>query len=410
MNDDLKSNCLGNFTFKLLATQNKVLSSESGGESSDDHASGLGYARAGEFHTPHGIVETPVFMPVGTHSAVRSMTWPLVKDTGAQIVLCNAYHLFLKPGPDLIEKAGGLHQWMNWDMPILTDSGGFQVFSLAKFRKITEDGVHFKDPNSGEKRFIGPKESMAMQNKFGADIIMAFDECPPYPSTYEYTETSLEKTNRWLEQCFEHHARPTEQALFPIVQGSTFEDLRTRSVDFVKTMPAYGYAIGGVSVGETKTMMNEVVKFTAPLLPEDKPRYLMGIGTQEDLLDGIKHGVDMFDCVLPTRNARHGSFFTPYGNKSIKNSDCRESFNPLVEGCECYTCQNYTRAYIRHIFTMQESSAGTLLSIHNIYTLVNLAKEARKAILNGSYDAFYTEHYNKLMEGKLAKEKAIKKR
>ncbi len=232
MNNDLKSNCLGNFTFKLLATQNKVLADaqadDSVEETSTQPSPSGGFARAGEFHTPHGIVETPVFMPVGTHSAVRSMTWPLVKDTGAQIVLCNAYHLFLKPGPNLIEKAGGLHKWMNWDMPILTDSGGFQVFSLAKFRKITEEGVHFKDPNSGEKRFIGPKESMSMQNKFGADIIMAFDECPPYPSTYEYTEKSLQKTNRWLEQCFEHHARPTEQALFPIVPEPTFELLPTQ--------------------------------------------------------------------------------------------------------------------------------------------------------------------------------------
>lgn len=362
------------FTFDLLATEQTTDANK---------------ARAGVFKTPHGEIETPVFMPVGTHSAVRSMTWPQVKDTGAQIVLCNAYHLYLRPGHELVGKAGGLHQWMNWDKPILTDSGGFQVFSLASHRKITNDGVTFRDPTEGRTHFIGPKESMAIQNALGADIIMAFDECPPYPATKEYVEKSIEKTHRWLAECFEHHARKDEQALFPIVQGGTHQDLRTKSVEFCTSMPAYGYAIGGVSVGETKMQMDEVVQFTAPLLPEDKPRYLMGVGTPQDLLDGIRYGIDMFDCVMPTRIARHGSFFTPQGQKSIKNADCREDWGPLVEGCECFTCQNYSRAYLRHINRMKETSAGTLLSIHNIQTLIEVAQNARQAIFENRFHDFY---------------------
>ena len=360
-------------------------------------------ARAGVLNTPHGSIETPVFMPVGTHSAIRSMLWPQVQETGASIVLCNAYHLYLRPGHELIEKAGGLHKWMNWHQPILTDSGGFQVFSLAELRDIGENGVKFQDPTTGNKHFIGPKESMKIQNALGADIIMAFDECPPNPCTHEYAKQSLGKTNRWLESCFEHHARPPHlkngQALFPIVQGSVYEDLRRESVAFVSQFEAKGYAIGGVSVGETKRMVNEVVKYTAPILPEDKPRYLMGVGTPEDLLDGIRHGIDMFDCVMPTRIARHGSFFSPNGQRIIKRSEYREDFGPLVEGCECFTCQNYSKAYIRHIYRMKETSAGTLLSIHNIYTLVQLAARARESILNNMFEDFYAANMEKLAAG-----------
>ncbi|MEB3286318.1 MAG: tRNA guanosine(34) transglycosylase Tgt [Vampirovibrionales bacterium] len=357
-----------------------------------------GLSRAGLFDTPHGPIQTPVFMPVGTHSAVRTLTWPQVAETGAQIVLSNAYHLYLRPGHRLIEKAGGLHQWMNWRKPILTDSGGFQVFSLAKFRDITDSGVHFKDTISGQKHFMGPKESMEIQNALGADIIMAFDECPPYPCSYEYAKASLEKTNQWLEACFTHHARANArdglppQALFPIVQGSVFEDLRSKSAAFVKQFDAIGYAIGGVSVGETKTMVNEVVRFTAPQLPDNKPRYLMGVGTPEDLLDGIHNGIDMFDCVMPTRIARHGTFFTPTGRKIIKNAEFTEDFGPLVEGCACYTCQHHTRAYVRHLFRAGEMAAGALLSIHNIYTLVQLAQNARTAILENRFEEFYQTH------------------
>ncbi len=355
-------------------------------------------ARAGRFETPHGGIDTPAFMPVGTHSAVRTLTWPQVEATGAQIVLANAYHLYLRPGHELIAKAGGLHQWMNWQKPILTDSGGFQIFSLSKFRKITEAGIHFRDTLSGATHFMGPKESMTIQNALGADIIMAFDECPPYPSTREYTQQSLELTHRWLEACFEHHTRPQDQALFPIVQGSVFEDLRQKSADFVCQFDPVGHAIGGVSVGETKLMMNEVVRFTAPMLPTHKPRYLMGVGTPEDLLDGIHHGIDLFDCVMPTRIARHGTFFTPSGRKIIKNSEYTEDFGPLVEGCACYTCQHHSRAYLRHIFRAGEMTAGTLLSIHNIQTLVELAQNARAAILENRFSDFYAENMSRLQE------------
>jgi len=348
-----------------------------------------GQARAGVFTTPHGDVHTPVFMPVGTHSAVRTLTWPQVEGTGAEIVLSNAYHLYLRPGHQLVEKAGGLHAWMNWKKPILTDSGGFQVFSLAKHRDITPDGVYFKDLIDGKRHFMGPKESMVIQNALGADIIMAFDECPPGAADYEYARKSLETTHRWLEICFSHHKRAHDQALFPIVQGSVYEDLRRQSADFVAQFPAHGFAIGGVSVGETKMQMNQVVAYTAPMLPADKPRYLMGVGTPEDLLEGIRHGIDMFDCVMPTRIARHGSYFTPQGRRIIKNAEYIEDFRPLVEGCACHACQNHSRAYIRHIYRMGEGAASSLLSIHNIHTLVQLAKDARAAILQGAYDDFH---------------------
>ncbi len=358
------------FSYQLQATQNN--------------------ARAGLLQTPHGPVHTPVFMPVGTHSAVRTLTWPQVSDTGAEIVLSNSYHLYLRPGHELVEKAGGLHHWMNWHKPILTDSGGFQVFSLAKHRDITPEGVYFKDVVDGKKHFMGPKESMRIQNALGADIIMAFDECPPGAVDYDYAKKSLEMTHRWLEICFAHHARQ-DQALFPIVQGSVYEDLRVKSVDFVSQFDAVGFAIGGVSVGETKMQMNQVVSFTAPLMPANKPRYLMGVGTPEDLLEGIRHGIDMFDCVMPTRVARHGSYFTPTGKKIIRNAEHKEAFSPLVDDCACYTCQNHTRAYLRHIFRMGETTAATLLSIHNIYTLVQLAKDARAHIIAGTFEDFYQQ-------------------
>lgn len=354
------------------------------------------HARAGTFQTPHGTIHTPVFMPVGTHSAVRTLTWPQVAETGAEIVLANSYHLYLRPGHALVEKAGGLHHWMNWNRPILTDSGGFQVFSLAKHRDIQHHGVWFKDVFNGSKHFMGPKESMAIQNALGADIIMAFDECPPGAAEYRYAQKSLEVTHRWLEQCFEAHARPHDQALFPIVQGSVYEDLRQQSLEFVTQFPAHGFAIGGVSVGETKMQMNQVVRFTAPQLPVDKPRYLMGVGTPEDLLEGIRHGIDMFDCVMPTRIARHGSYFTPAGRRIIRNAEYTEDFRPLVETCTCYTCTHHSRAYIRHLFRMGEGTAGTLLSIHNIHTLVHLAKQARHEILNGTFDRFYAQTLHEL--------------
>ena len=355
-----------------------------------------GEARAGQLVTPHGVIETPIFMPVGTHSTVKSLLWGQIEAMEAQIVLSNAYHLYLRPGPDLVEKAGGLHHWMNWKKPILTDSGGFQVFSLARLNKIEEQGVHFQDPHDGKKHFIGPEESIRIQNKLGADIIMAFDECPPYPVTRDKALASLERTQRWLERSFKAHERANDQALFPIVQGSTFNDLRALAVEQVTQFDSVGYAIGGVSVGEPRDEIDRITRFTAPLLPKDRARYLMGVGTLQDFLKAIHAGVDMMDCVLPTRNARHGGFFTPDGHKAIKNLEFKDDFGPLVEGCDCYTCQNHSRAYIRHIFRQGEASAKTLLSLHNLRMLVKLGQEARQAILEKRFSSFYEERMDRL--------------
>ena len=347
-------------------------------------------ARAGLFSTPHGIIETPIFMPVGTNSTVKTLTNDQILEAGAQIILANSYHMYLRAGTELIKEAGGLHKWMNFPKPILTDSGGFQVFSLSKLRKITEDGVYFSDPKNGSKHFISPEKSMQIQEDLGADIIMAFDECSPYPCTYEQAKAALEKTKRWLERCFETHKK-YNQALFPIVQGAFFEDLRKESAEFVSKFDAVGFAIGGVSVGEPVDIKNEITKFTAPLLPFDKPRYLMGVGTPVDLINGISYGVDMFDCVLPTRNARHGTFFTYNGNKCIKNKQFERDFSPLDEKCDCWACRNHTKAYIRHLFRTQESTAATLLSIHNIHFLIKLAKDLRKSILENSFESYSSE-------------------
>ena len=352
------------------------------------------HARAGEFRTPHGMIKTPVFMPVGTNSAVKMLTVAQVLETNAQIILNNSYHMYLRAGCELIKKAGGLHQWQNWHKPILTDSGGFQIFSLAKLRKITEEGVYFSDPKNGAKHFISPEISMQIQNDLGADIIMAFDECAPYPCDYEHAKSVMERTHRWLKRCFDAHNNP-RIALFPIVQGAFFEDLRAQAASFVSGFDAAGYAIGGVSVGEPTDVKNKIVEFCAPLLPDDKPRYLMGVGTPVDLINGVRFGVDMFDCVLATRNARHGTFFTYSGNKIIKNKEFEEDFRPLDEKCNCYTCANHTRAYIRHLYKTGEATAATLLSIHNITFLVNLMNDIRNSIINSSFD----EYSKKLLEG-----------
>ena len=349
-------------------------------------------ARAGILTTPHGKIFTPIFMPVGTNSAVKTLTSAQVKDTGAQIILANSYHLYLRAGTKLIKQFGGIHGWMNWDKPVLTDSGGFQVFSLSHLRKITEDGVEFRDPKDGKKHFISPEVSMEILQDIGADIIMAFDECAPYPCEYDTAKKAMERTHRWLERCIK--AKTNEhQALFPIVQGAFFDDLRKESASVISSYDAPGYAIGGLSVGESKDIMNHFVELTAPLLPQNKPRYLMGVGTPEDLLDGIKRGVDMFDCVLPTRNARHGSFFTWNGKRNIKNKEFYDDNRPLVEGCDCYTCQNHSRAYIRHLWRCGESTASTLLSIHNIQFLVEFSQKCREAILEDRFGDFYNEHY-----------------
>lgn len=354
-------------------------------------------ARAGILKTPHGEIKTPIFMPVGTNSAVKTLTSNQVKDTGAQIILSNSYHLYLRAGTKLIKQFGGIHNWMNWDKPVLTDSGGFQVFSLSNLRKITEDGVEFRDPKDGKKHFISPEGSMEIQQDIGADIIMAFDECAPYPCDYDTAKKAMERTHRWLDRCFEAKKDNPNQALFPIVQGAFFDDLRKQSAEFISQYDTVGYAIGGLSVGETKDIMTHFEEFTAPLLPHDKPRYLMGVGTPEDLLDGIKRGIDMFDCVLPTRNARHGSFFTPDGKKNIKNKEFYDDNRPLVEGCNCYACQNHSRAYIRHLWRCGESTAATLLSIHNIQYLVEFSQKCRQAILDDKFGDFYNENYPKLV-------------
>ena len=354
-------------------------------------------ARAGVLTTPHGKIETPIFMPVGTNSAVKSLTCDQIKDTGAQIILANSYHLYLRAGTKRIRNFGGIHGWMNWDKPVLTDSGGFQVFSLAHLRKITEDGVEFRDPKDGTKHFISPEVSMEIQQDIGADIMMAFDECAPYPCDYDTAKAAMERTHRWLERCFKAKTNP-KQALFPIVQGAFFDDLRKESARVISTFDAVGYAIGGVSVGEPDDIKNYFTELTAPLLPKYKPRYLMGVGTPEDLLNGIKYGVDMFDCVLPTRNARHGSFFTWNGKANIKNKKFEDDALPLVEGCDCYACCNHSRAYIRHLWRCQEATASTLLSIHNIKFLIDFAKSCRKAILEDRFGDFYAQHYNNLLK------------
>ena len=354
-------------------------------------------ARAGILHTPHGDIETPIFMPVGTNSAVKMLTNHDIEHTGAQIILANSYHLYLRAGTKLIKQFGGIHGWMNWHKPVLTDSGGFQVFSLADLRKITEDGVKFRDPKDGSEHFISPEISMEIQQDIGADIIMAFDVCSPFPCSYNEAKKAMEQTHRWLERCFKAKTNP-RQALFPIVQGAFFDDLRKESANVISSFDAVGYAIGGLSVGETKDVMNYYTEFTAPLLPQNKPRYLLGVGTPEDLLDGIKRGIDMFDCVLPTRNARHGSFFTHVGKKIIKNKVFEVDPSPLDDICDCYACKNHSKAYIRHLFRTQEATAAALMSIHNIKFLLDFAKSCRNAILNDEFEEFYNEHYPKLVK------------
>jgi queuine tRNA-ribosyltransferase len=342
-------------------------------------------ARAGRMHTPHGIVETPVFMPVGTNATLKALTMDQVEASGAQIILSNSYHLYLRPGHKLIERAGGLHKFMSWHRPVLTDSGGFQVFSLDELRKIKDDGVWFKDHISGAEHFIGPRESMDIQNALGADIIMAFDECIKNPATHDEAKAAMDRTHAWLEKCIESHSRPKDQALFGIVQGSIYEDLRRESARVVTSFDLPGFAVGGVAVGEEREAIEKIVLYTTPLLPQDKPRYLMGVGTPWDIAYAIRCGIDMFDCVLPTRLARHGSAFTTEGRVSLKGARFAQDLEPLEPGCKCFTCRNYSRAYLHHLVRIKEMTAATLLSIHNIVHLIEQAKSCRQAILNGNF-------------------------
>lgn len=350
-------------------------------------------ARLGKITTPHGAFETPVFMAVGTQGTVKTLIKEELEAIGSQIILGNTYHLWNQPGHIIVKQAGGLHRFMNWDRSILTDSGGFQVFSLANLRDITEEGVTFKHHKNGDKLFLSPEKSMEIQNALGSDIMMAFDECPPYPSTYEYMKSSVERTLRWAKRSLDAHQNTTTQGLFGIVQGGEYFDLRKHCAEVLVGMDFDGYSIGGLSVGEPKAIQNQVLQFTTPLLPENKPRYLMGVGSPGAILDAVERGVDMFDCVLPTRIARHGTAMTTFGRVIIKNKQYETDFTPLDSHCDCYTCQNYTKAYLRHLFKAEEMLGHRLLSIHNINYLLRLTENIREAIRNDRFMEYKEQVY-----------------
>ncbi|MEW6067891.1 MAG: tRNA guanosine(34) transglycosylase Tgt [Nitrospirota bacterium] len=378
-----------------------------------------GNARACVIKTDRGAINTPVFMPVGTQGSVKAMSPEELKEIGAEIILCNTYHLYLRPGHEIVSSLGGIHKFMNWDKPILSDSGGFQVFSLSALRKIEGKGVYFKSHLDGSMHFIGPEEAMRIQASLGSDIAMVLDDCPPYPSSYEYAIESLERTIKWAAECKEYHKKMKEagqipprppllkggegglqkhescianresvQQLFGIIQGSLYEELRRRSAEELVDIGFDGYAAGGLSVGEPKDEMYEIIYFTAPLLPPDKPRYLMGIGELKDVLVGVEAGFDMFDCVMPTRNARNGTLFTSSGRISIKREEFKSDSNPLDPNCNCYTCRNYSKGYLRHIFLSKEILSMRLNTIHNLYFYFNFFKNMRKSIAEGRFKDF----------------------
>ena len=353
-------------------------------------------ARTGILHTQHGDVETPMFMPVGTQATVKFVSPEELKDIGSGVVLANTYHLWLRPGEDIVDQAGGVQKFMNYKGPMLTDSGGFQVFSLADQRKITEDGVTFKNTLNGDTLFLSPEKSIQIQNKIGADIIMSFDECIPYPATREYVEKSTERTLRWALRGKQAHSRPEEQALFGIVQGGDYEDLRKYCAEKLIEMDFPGYAIGGTSVGEDKETMYRMVKWASDALPFDKPRYLMGVGAVNDLLEAVSRNVDMCDCVLPTRIARHGTLMTSEGRISIRKAIYKNDFTPLDPECDCYTCRNYTKAYLNHLQRTNEGFGTRLMSIHNLRFLVKLMEDARKAIKEDRFNDFKEETLAKM--------------
>ena len=353
-------------------------------------------ARRGIVHTPHGDIQTPVFMPVGTQATVKSMTQEELKEeVKAQIILSNTYHLYLRPGNKIVKEAGGLHNFMKWDRPILTDCGGFQVFSLSELRTITEEGVEFKSHLDGSKHMFSPEKVMEIENDLGADIIMSFDECCPYPSTHEYTKQSMERTTRWAKRCKEAHARPDEQGLFGIIQGGFYEDLRDKSLKDLIELDFPGYAIGGISVGEPKEEFLKMLKYTAPKMPKDKPRYLMGVGTPDYLIEAAIAGIDMCDCVLPTRIARNGTAMTWNGKVVVRNATYERDWGPLDPECDCYTCKNYSRAYIRHLVKANEILGIRLLSIHNLRFLTNLMERVKIEIEHDNLLSFKTEFYKK---------------
>ncbi|MBX7152282.1 tRNA guanosine(34) transglycosylase Tgt [bacterium] len=361
-----------------------------------DQSSDQSRARAGLLETDHGSIETPIFMPVGTLGDVKAIEHRELKENGAQIILGNTYHLYLRPGTEIIQKAGGLHRFIGWDLPMLTDSGGYQVFSLSQLRKLSHDGVKFKSHIDGSNHFFRPEDVVQIQRKLGSDICMVLDECPPYPCTHEYAARSNDLTLAWAERSkieFEK-SEPLyghRQALFPIVQGSVFEDIRLKSAESLIAMDFEGYAIGGVSVGEPKHEVYRIAEMNCAVLPENKPRYLMGVGTPEDILECIERGVDMFDCVMPTRNARNGTLFTTWGKMTIRNAIYADDFTPIDENCNCYTCRNFTKAYVRHLSSIGEIVGHQLTTIHNIHFYLWLAKESRKHILNNTFTQFKTD-------------------
>lgn len=352
-------------------------------------------ARAGLLHTPHGVFKTPMFMPVGTQATVKTVTPEELEEMGSQIILSNTYHLFLRPGTELIHEAGELHRFMNWNKGILTDSGGFQVFSLGAMRKITEEGVYFRSFLDGSKQFLSPEISVRAQEDLGSDIAMAFDECIPYPADYEYARKSTERTTRWAKRCIKAHQR-TDRGIFGIIQGGMYKDLRKQSAMEISSLPFDGVAVGGLSVGEPHDLMYDILEETTQWMPKGKARYLMGVGTPDCLVEGVARGVDMFDCVFPTRVARNGMAMIHTGRMNMKNKQYERDFHPIEESCGCYTCRNYTRAYIRHLYKSEELLAFRLVTIHNLYFLLQFMRDMREAIVQGNFSEFrehFMEHY-----------------
>ena len=361
-----------------------------------------GNARAGVIETPHGKIETPVFMPVGTQATVKAMTKEELEEINSQIILGNTYHLYLNPGDDLVDDFGGLHKFMRWDRPILTDSGGFQVFSLGSLRRIKEEGVHFRSHLDGSKHFLSPEKSISIQNNLGSDIMMVLDECPPGMSSREYLIPSIERTTRWAKRCIDANKNKDRQGLFAIVQGGIYEDLRDKSFEELSQYDEdfAGYALGGLAVGEPREDMYRILEYITPKLPENKPRYLMGVGEPLDMLEAVESGIDMMDCVQPTRIGRHGTVFTKYGRLVIKNKAYELDDRPLDEGCDCYACRNYTRGYIRHLFKAKEILGQRLATYHNLYFLIKLMNDSREAIKEGRFKEFKDEFIKNYTQGK----------
>ena len=370
-----------------------------------------GNARAGVIETPHGKIETPVFMPVGTQATVKAMTKEELEEINSQIILGNTYHLYLNPGDDLVDDFGGLHKFMRWNRPILTDSGGFQVFSLGSLRRIKEEGVHFRSHLDGSKHFLSPEKSISIQNNLGSDIMMVLDECPPGMSSREYLIPSIERTTRWAKRCIDANKNKDRQGLFAIVQGGIYEDLRDKSFEELSQYDEdfAGYALGGLAVGEPREDMYRILEYITPKLPENKPRYLMGVGEPLDMLEAVESGIDMMDCVQPTRIGRHGTVFTKYGRLVIKNKAYELDDRPLDEGCDCYACKNYTRGYIRHLFKAKEILGQRLATYHNLHFLIKLMNDSREAIKEGRFKEFKDEFIKNYTQGK-ASEWIIPKR